>query len=465
MPVTAAPFPEWLPDLEGNILSRASNVRAVANGYAPFRGPVAATVALAAAFNGGGSFIDSGGNATLLSATAANVYKYTGTAWSSVLAATANQVVRFAQFGDNVIIANGGVCKSYSLTGGTTTTPTDAPTLIDVAQARDMVMGITSANELQWCQFNNSSVWTAGANQADIQPSLWGQLRRIVGGEYMIALTDRAVVRGTYVGSANDIIWQFDEISAEIGVMAANSVCNVGRLIFFLSERGFEMCDGQEVTPIGDEKFNRWFFSTFSRGDIAHIWGAVDPRNSLVLWGMPGAPGVLIAYNWVLQKATTLELDFQGMFTGYSTSTALDALDAIYGDLDSIPISLDDPSLQGGSPVLLVADSSYVLNALTGDNLEAKLRLENVEPTPGRRSRIRNIRLVSDTLDASVTVDARMRLGDAENIVSAVSMRSNGKMPVRSNGRFNTIEVTVPQATDWSFIQGMELEFEPGGQR
>jgi hypothetical protein len=60
-------------------------------------------------------------------------------------------------------------------------------------------MGITTDNELQWCQFNNSAVWTTGTNQADKQPSLWGQLR-VVGGEYVIAITDRSVVRGTYVG-------------------------------------------------------------------------------------------------------------------------------------------------------------------------------------------------------------------------------------------------------------------------
>jgi hypothetical protein len=95
------------------------------------------------------------------------------------------------------------------------------------------------------------AVWTTGTNQADKQPSLWGQLRRVVGGEYVIAITDRSVVRGTYVGVEGglDIIWQFDQISAEVGCMAAGSVCNVGRLVFFLSERGFMMCDGHERNP------------------------------------------------------------------------------------------------------------------------------------------------------------------------------------------------------------------------
>jgi hypothetical protein len=459
-------LPEWTPDLADNVLTVAKNVRAIANGYAPVKSLLAVTTALPAAFNGGGAFIDSNGGSSLLAATGTNVYKYSS-GWSSILAATAAQVVRFAQFGDNALIANGGTLKSYSLTGGVATTPTSAPSLTDVAQTRDFVMGITTANELQWCQFNNSAVWTTGTNQADKQPSLWGQLRRVVGGEYVIAITDRSVVRGTYVGVEGglDIIWQFDQISAEVGCMAAGSVCNVGRLVFFLSERGFEMCDGQSVTPIGDEKFNRWFFANFSRADISQIWGAIDPRNSLVLWGMPGAPGIILAYNWVLQQATVLEIPFGGMFTGYTASVSIDALDAIYGNLDAVPISLDDPSLTGGNPILLIADNSNVLSALTGDVLEATIRIQNVEPTPGRRSRVRTIRLVSDTTDASCTIDARMRAGDAEGVKSSSAMRTNGQMPIRANGRYNTLEFTIPAAADWSFVRGFELEFEAGDMR
>lgn len=459
------PFGEFLPDLSGNILTKAINVRAVANGYAPVRALQAVTAALPGALNGGATFIDSAGLATLFAAADGFVQTYDGSAWNATTIVSGSQVVRFAQFGDNVLTANGAATKSYGLISTTVSAPTDAPDLIDIAPVRDFVMGITTDNAAQWCQFNDSSTWTTGTNQADKQPSLWGQMRRIVGGEYGLVFTDRAVVRITYVGSVNDIIFQFDEISAEVGIMASGSLCTVGRLNFFLSERGFMMCDGQDVTPIADEKFNRWFFSTYSRQDIANIWASIDPRHSLALWAMPGTPGRIIAYNWVLKRATTFEVDVTGMFTGFTSAISLDALDAIYGNLDSIPISLDDPSLAGGNPILLIADGSNVLSALTGDNLQATFRLENIEPTPGRRSRIREVRLVSDTVNASATLDSRMRIGDAENIVSTSLMRLNGKLPVRANGRYNTLEVTIPEAADWTFIQGCELEFEAGDNR
>ena len=467
MPVKTVPFQEWLPDLKGNILSVASNVRAVANGYAPVKAAQqAVSVALPGAFAGGGSFIASDGSSHLLAGTIAELYEFTGSAWAPRSGGVSTRW-RLAQFGDQVMLANGGQVVGYNLITTSGGYATNAPNAIDIAQARDFVMAITDDNALQWSQFNNSSDWTTGVNQADKQPSLWGQLRRIVGGEYVIAITDRSVVRGTYVGVQGglDIIWQFDEISQEVGCMAANSVCNVGRLIFFLSERGFEMCDGNEVTPIADEKFNRWFFSTYSRAEIQNIWAAIDPRYSVVMWAMPGTPGKIIAYNWVLKRATVFELNVTGMFTGYTAGTSLDALDAIYGNLDAIPISLDDPSLQGGNPVLLIADDTNTLVALTGDNLEAVLRLENIEPTGGKRSRIREVRLVSDANSASATIDSRMRVGDSEFVRSASTMRSNGRLPIRANGRYNTLEVTIPAGTDWSFIQGAEIEFEAGDGR
>lgn len=466
MPVKAYELPEWTPDLSGNVLTRAVNVRAIGNGYAPIQAPQAVTAALGGKFNGGGAFIDSNGGSTLLADDSSHLNKYVSNAWSATTITSGSQQTRLAQFGDNIGVATGGTLKEYNLLTGAVTTPTAAPALIDIAQVRDFQMGITTDNALQWCQFNNSSDWTTGLNQADKQPSLWGQLRRLISGEYGICLTDRGVLRLTYVGVEGglDIIWQIDEISQEVGCMAADSTCNVGRLIFFLSERGFMMCDGNEVTPIADEKFNRWFFKTYSRSQISQITAAIDPRYSLVWWGMPGNPGRMIAYNWVLKRATVLETGLTGIFTGYTAGIDLDHLDATYGNLDAMPISLDDPSLAGGNPILLIADNSNVLNALTGSNLDATFRYELIEPTPGARSRIRNIRLVSDATQATATIDARLKPGDAENVSTAFTMRSNGKMPIRSNGRYNTLVLTIPSHS-WSFIQGCELEWEPGDAR
>jgi hypothetical protein len=464
----AYPFSEWRPDLAPtNQCTLAQNVYPIANGYGPVKDFQAVTSALDGAFVGGAAFIGSDGNATLLSATATDLNKYSGS-WSSVLAIATTSRWRFAQFGNNVLYANGGTLGSYDLIAGTTSTPVDAPTAIDVFRVRDFVMAITDQNEAQWCQFNDSGTWTGGTNQADTQPILGGQAVAGVGGEYGVILRKNGIDRVTYVGEVGtlDVIFQFDEVSAEVGCMAQGSVANHGRLVFFLSERGFEMFDGEAVTPIADEKFNRWFFGTYSRSEIDNIWAAIDPQRTLVLWAMPASPGRIIAYNWTLKRGAVISVDVAALFTGFTSNTSLDALDAIYpGGLDSIPISLDDASLSGGSPLLLIVDSTNTLGTLAGSAMEAMLVQSNIEPVPAKRTRIRSVRPITDATNASLTIDARMRVGDAEAKVSAATMRDNGKMPVRSNGRYNTISLTIPAGEVWTYVQGVECEFEAGDGR
>ena len=461
------PLGEWRPDLApSGTLTIARNMLPLANGYASVGAFSPLTSTLGDSCTGGGSFTDSTGASTTLLTTTSDIRKYGAGAWASIHSVVSSRRYRFAQFGDNVAYANGGTTGVYDLKAGTFSTPTNAPSFIDVARVRDFVMGITTANEARWSQFNDSSNYTTGVNQADTQPLLGGQGVAIVGGEYGIILRENGIDRVTYVGSANDIIFQFDEISAEYGCMSQGSVANSGRLIFFLSERGFALCDGESVTPIGDEKFNRWFFEAFSREDIQDkLQAAIDPRLNVVMWGMPGRPGTILAYNWELKRAATMSFGFDALLSGKTSNTSLDDLDATYGNLDAISLSLDDPSFAGGNPMVLLVDDNHIVGTFGNEALEATLKLSNIEPTPGRRSRIRTLRPITDATSATATVNARMRAGDTEGVVSASTMRSNGKMPVRANGRYNDITMTIPAGEAWSYIQGVEVEFEPGDNR
>lgn len=462
----AYPFGEWLPDLApGGNVTVAENVFPIANGYSPVPGFSAVTTAMPATFQGGCAYVASDGTSTLLAATATDLNKYSSGTWTSVWSGATSNRWRFTQFGDNLIAANGGPILSYGLIAGTTAGTTPAVTATDVATVRDFVMavGINGNKQLAgWSEFNNSALWPMDGftNQSDQQPLPdGGEAVAIVGGEYGIILQKRAIRRVTYVGG--DTIFQFDVISHDVGCVAQGSVCNVDRMIFFLSERGFHMCDGESVFPIADEKFNRWFFGTYSREDIQGMWAAVDPRRSLAMWALPGSPGRIICYNWVLKRASVVSLDVWGLFSGFTANTALDSL----GNVDALSGSLDDPIYAGGNPLALVVDSTSVLGALAGPSLSATLTIANIEPTPGRRSRIRSLRPITDATTASSSINARMRAGDTRSDVSAASMRLNGKMPIRSNGRYNDITITIPAAGPWTEIQGVEVEFEAGDGR
>jgi hypothetical protein len=460
-------FGEWLPDLppSGNVII-ARNVYAIDGGYSPVPSYSAITPTVGAPLSGGCAFVGSDGTASLLTATSANLYKYSGSAWNSVLAVSTSARWRFCQFGDNIIAANGGTLVSYGLITGIAAAISGAPTATDVATVRDFVFaaGINGNKQLVgWSAFNDSTSWPMDGitNQSDQQPLPdGGEAVAIVGGEYGIILQKKAIRRVTYVGG--DVIFQIDVISPEVGCIAQGSVCNAGRLIFFISERGFEMCDGENVIPVADEKFNRWFFSTYSRADIANVWAAIDPRRSLAMWALPGSPGRIICYNWVLKQAAYIETDVQAMFTGFTSAISVDSL----GDIDTIVGSLDDPKYQGGYPLLLISDNATnSVGAFSGSALEATIKIANVEPSPGARSRIRSLRPITDAINASATINARMRAGDGEDTVSAATMRSNGKMPIRANGRYNTIALTIPAAEVWTELQGVEVEFEAGDGR
>lgn len=465
--IKVVPYPEWSPDAAptGETLSIAKNVVPIVNGYSPVGAFQAITSSLSEACSGGGAFADDNGQYTLLAATASKLRKYSST-WSDVSSIVTSGRWQFAQFGNNIIYANGGALGKYDLSAGTAANISGAPSnAIDVATVRDFVMTLTDDAQVVWSAFNDSTGWTAGTDQSDFQPLLdGGPAVRIVGGEYAIVLQKNTIRRVSYVGPP--VIFQFDVISPEVGCLASGSVANVGRLIFFLSERGFEMCDGETVTPIADEKINRWFFAQFSRSDIGNMWAAVDPRRPIVMWAMPGTPGLILCYNWVLKKWSHIETDVTCLFNVLTAATTLEDIDVLYpSGLESINLSLDDPSFAGGNPILIVGDGSNTLGSLSGSNMEAMLRHPNVELTPGRRSRVRNIRPVTDATSASVSVNAKMRTGDAESIVSTSEMRLNGKMPLRSNGRYNDITLTIPAELPWTYIQGCEYEFEAGDGR
>ena len=465
-------FGEWAPDLNRNqiaTLSGLANAYPVTNGYGPVPSFSMITPSLPEAWQGGAAFVASDGTASLLSGTATDLYRYSTGAWSSVLDSLSAARWYFDQFGDNVIAANGGDLISYDLAGGTAATIDDAPTAADVATVRDFVVILEPDGDqlrVQWSGFNDSEDWNlSGLNQAGDQPLLsGGKGVKIVGGENGIVLQKGAIKRMTYVGAP--VVFQFDEISGEVGCMARGSVARVGQFIFFLSERGFHVCDRNSVEPIGAEKVDNEFFATYSREDIDNISAAVDPRRPIVMWAMPGNPGRIWAYNWQLKRWTTIELSLAGIFTGFTANVSIDGLDALYpGGIDDVPGSLDDPVFAGGNPLLLVANSASEIGSLAGPNMEARFVLPHVEPMQGQRTRVRSVRPISDALNVVVVLNARARAGDAENLRTASSARANGEMPVRANGRYLETRVTVAAGESWSFMQGVEMFCEAAGVR
>jgi len=463
-------FGPWEPDKAAtSTLRDARNLMPGKDGYYPVSGLSAVTSAMPGNFIGGGAFVGFDGTAALLAGTSTNLYRYSGTTWSSVYTGSASHW-RFAQFGTLVIAATGGAPVKFDLAGGAAALLGGTPPAASlVATVRDFVVLAGDPAAIQtvtWSGFNDAEGWTGGTNQSgdQILPD-GGEIMGLAGGEYGLILQRRAIKRLSYVGTP--LVFQIDEISSNVGCMAKGSVAQAGRLVFFLSERGFFYTDGNDTIPIGDEKFNRWFFGRFSRSDIENgLTAAVDPRANVVYWTMPGSPGVVLVYHITLQRASYLQLSVKAVFDGFTANVSLEALDALYpSGIDSIPVSLDDPTFSGGSPLILFSTNGNVIATLSGNNLEARIETASSELAPGKRVRLRSFRPVTDAENGAIVVDIRPTDAGDPATFAASAMRPNGEYPVRANGRHSSTAFTIPAATNWTYVSGLDVTFEVEGGR
>lgn len=469
-------LPEWLPDqLElGNVLVEADNVMAFANGYAPVGQFSAVSDVLSDTFLGGGSFISTDGNAYLLAGGSAGIYRAATGAWTSLVTGlTVTKRWRFKQFGNFAITVNGTTdTRQVDLSSGVQSVIADAPGGVDLA-----VIGGTNGGhvfiaqpdgaqlDVAWSALNDRSGWTPGTDQSGQETMITGgEVMGLAGGEYGVILQRSRLVRVDSTGNA-DAPFSFSEITDNYGCASTASIVQAGRSVFFLSDRGFmALEDGQALKPIGNEKFDRHFRETVPRADWEKLYAAVDPRRTIVMWAMPGNPGKAWVYNWALGRATTITTSFDAIFSGYESAIGLDALDAIYGDLDSIPYSLDDARFQGGSPSLYVVKGAQ-LGLFAGEPLQAYIK-QGQASAGDKRLRLRAIWPEIDaTSGVTCTVEARQRMGDTVDATVSGTMQYSGRVPLRAAGKYFTPGFTIAAGTNWDLFTGYRLEATPSGVR
>ena len=470
---TALALPPFLPDQSANSgsLEVANNVYPKTDGYGPISDFSSFTDALGANFKGGGAFIAADGTSTLLVGTASGLVKYAGGSWTNLITGmTVSGQWRFAQFGDYVIAVNGVETKVVDLAAGTAGTLTGAPAGVAVAVVGAYVVIVQASGDLSGVYtsgFNDHTDWNYVSSTATYQPMLTGgEVMGIAGGEYGVILQRQRLVRMSLTGDST-APFAYDDISTNVGCASKGSVAQHGNRIYFLSDSGFKcLIAGQEpVQNIGSEKVDRTFGGEVSRDDWEGIFSAIDPQSKVAIWCVPGAPGKLWIHNWELERWSTATLTIDAVFSGFTSSIDLETLAVTYPDLDAMTISLDDPRWAGGHPRLYAVQTKQV-GTFFGDKLQATFEFSFNDFAGGRYARIRDIRPVTDATDGhTITLDCRARLGDAENIKTASSIRASGVMPVRASGRYVKPKWTIAAGTSWSYAQGMELALEAGGER
>jgi hypothetical protein len=479
MPVI--PFSEFRPDMPdlGQWSREALNCVPAEESYRPFPSLVTATNALDARCQGAAWFRDTTGGVKMFAGDATKLYLLADQTWSDVSRTVGGAYApgndgswRFAQFGSLAIGVNGvDTPQKFDLAAGTrfVVLGGSPPTGTFIAVVRDFVVlgkiGVTP-QRVQWSGFNNAeTTWgTVAATQADFQdlPD-GGNVTGIVGGEFGVVFSETAVRRMSYEGPP--LVFRFDKIANDIGCSVPNSIASISDRAFFLHKSGFFMVvRGQEIVPIGRGKIDRTFWSGFDEAAYFNCSAAIDPVRSLYIFayssgtaGSTATPNRLAIYNWVTERWSRAVLDSELVFNGISHQDyTLEELDA-FGDLDSLPYSLDSSYWSGSRSLLLYGFyTDHKSGSFSGPALAATVETAELNTGNGSRSVIRGCRPL---IDGGAP---RIRAGFRETQQSTVAwgpevgLTPAGMAPVLGSGRYVRIRATMAAGETWANMQGVD---------
>jgi hypothetical protein len=482
------PFSEFAPDqprLDSGASGHVLNVVPLtAQSYGPLPALAPVGTALNARCQGAASFRGPDGTILNVAGDATKLYRWDGANWNDVSRISApyatgpEQGWSYSQFGSKVIAVNGN----------------DQPQIIDVASpnsfgdlagpqrgrfvatVRDFVMlGQLDIDQsaVQWSALNNINGWLPGIDQSDIQsfPD-GGRVTGLVGGQYAIIFQETAIRRGTYVGP--DLIFQFDAISTERGCAASGSIASYQQLVFFLAADGFFLLSGGEAErPIGDQKIDSWFWANVNESHLHRISAGIDSSRKLYLVAFPsansatGAPDTLLIYNWTIDRWSRAEVGVDILCRMMNKlGETLDSLDAVYPNLDVMPLSLDSVLLSG-SPLAKLGAFGFDkrMAFFEGGNLAAEIDSVEAQATPGGRTFVGAIRPIVDGGSLSVRVGTRERTNDPVAWSMDVAQNAVGSCLIRSSARYHRARVKIAADGQWSHAQGIDVEAVQEGTR
>ena len=481
MATTKLVFGEWMPDqpsISGALVD-AKNVVSQALGYGPF--PTAATFSAAASENL--TTLVAGktpANATkLFAAGSTKIFDVSGVGALTNVSKTGGYTpnasgdrFRFTQFGNAIIGTNNSdPIQVYTL--GTSTAFADlsasAPKCKFLTVVRDFVVtALTTESStvyparVRWSGINDETTWgSSQVTQADFQdiPD-GGQIVGIRGGEFGLVLMEKGISRMSYIGTP--FIFQFDNISRGKGCIAAGSIAQVQGVTFFLSDDGFYSCDGQQVTAIGSEKVDRWFFANADESGFDSMSAAIDPVRKLVIWNFKTtfAQRKLVIYNFRTQKWTYGDAGTDFISDASTSATTLEGLDSISNSIDALTVSLDSILYMGGKYFLGGTSGAYVV---TYNGANATANIVTGDLNAGGRSVVTLARPLIDGGSATVSVASRTLLSEQPSFGTAVAADSDNRVSLRGNGNYHQFQV-VPTG-QWKTAVALDVEFQGQGVR
>lgn len=477
------PFGEWTPDLPSRKSGamEALGVISVAGHYAPMKsfsdygGADAATAGVCLGIKG---VYDSDGDGQIFAGDAETLNLLVSRVATDVSQAGGYSLGsedwwQFEQFGDYVVavaratapqVYQLGVSTDFADLGGT---PPQATT---IARINDFLM-MGKDFTVHWSAFNNITSWTPSATtQAGNQllDQAQGKIQCIVGGEYAAIFQERAIRRAVYVGPP--VIWDFgqDAVETKRGAIGPNAAARFGGSVFFASDDGLYVFDGNASTPIGNGKVDTYFKRQLNYGYRHRVQVGIDTINKFVVFGFPSGSSTtiseLLIYSLTDGRWTHDEVSMEVI-----TDMPVEALTVDNFELYEPSDDLDSSNLDGINIDSNVFDekrrllagaaaSTHRLGTFTGGNRAAIVETGEFEPQAGKRAMVTEIWPVGDFDAANVSASIGFRRalpGAAVTYTQPTSVNRVGYCPQRMDARFMRARLNVATGAIWTRLEGV----------
>lgn len=382
---------QFAPDLDPatpGILLALTNAIPTVKGYTGSYIGVATTYpALAAAANSLVITKDTTGTSRFFAGTQTAIYEGSGGTWTDRSSGAYDIGVgtrwAFGQFG-NKALAIAKTVALQSSSSGNFAAVAGAPKATNMATGAGFVM-ICDTNDATNGDQPDRWYCSAYQDETDWTPSVTtecatgrlvdtpGPLTGVASfGDGFVAFKPNSMYFGQYVGAPAVFDWQ--QIPGEVGVRNKDSICVVGNEIYFLGNDQFYVYQGSRPIPIGTP-IREWFFKTEINPAYAFMTQAVWDRPNQSVWffycstNSTNALDKAVVYHVPTQRWGSVTMSIEAAANYLSDPITYATIGSLYTTYADLPtgISYDSPFWTAQAEVLAVANTSHVVQTLSGN--------------------------------------------------------------------------------------------------
>jgi hypothetical protein len=316
----------------------------------------------------------------------------------------------------------------------------------------------------------------SASTMADFQDIFgFGNIQGIVADDSAYIILQRGIVQMQFIGAP--YAFSFTDRVVGKGCSVSQSIVTVESMTCFVSDDGFYMLQGGNLTPIGMGKIDRWFLDNFDSTKSHMMTVAADPRETLIYWqfcsksAVGDKPDLILIYNYHSGEWTTADATTAYIFNSLSLPWTIDMLDT-FATLDLVPASFDSPLWAGGNSMLWSMSETGAVYTFGGPTMQL-----SVETPEFQLSRILPNETNADIaiIDAARPIFegpgvARVQVGtkslpNAELSWSALKETSpiTGFAYLREQSRYSRFRFTL--SGDWTKASSLQIDGKTAGRR